>query len=208
MPGAAGERYYVENSKQHPRGIGNWISASSGKVAVTLSSSVAVADYIDPTENPVGYTILQPILMASRQSCHYQGNSYFQPGDHSFRFSLTSHESGNIAREEQGVSANAPLVAVYQPVQQKNAVLEEQTSFLNTNNSFVKVTAFKKCEDDNSFIVRLYNTSAEEQKVKLECMGQAFDLIKTNLIEEEIQPENEIVLGKYAIETYKLKMKK
>lgn len=39
-------------------------------------------------------------------------------------------------------------------------------------------------------------------------MGQAFDLIKTNLIEEEIQPENEIVLGKYAIETYKLKMKK
>ena len=208
MPGAAGERYYVENSKQHPRGIGNWISASSGNVAVTLSSSVAVADYIDPTENPVGYTILQPILMASRQSCHYQGNSYFQPGDHSFRFSLTSHASGSIAREEQGVSANAPLVAVYQPVQQKNAVLEEQTSFLNTNNSFVKVTAFKKCEDDNSFIVRLYNTSAEEQKVKLECMGQAFDLIKTNLIEEEIQPENEIVLGKYAIETYKLKMKK
>ena len=207
MPGAAGERYYVENSKQHPRGIGNWLSASSDKAAVTLSSSVAVADYIDPTEAAVDYTILQPVLMASRQSCHYQGNSYFQPGDHSFRFSLTSHRAGSLEREEQGVSANTPLVSVYQPFQQKNAMLDEQTSFLTVDNPSVKVTAFKKCEDDNTFIVRLYNTSGEEQKVKLDCMGKSFQLVKTNLIEEELQPESEIVLGKYAIETYKLKQK-
>lgn len=58
MPGAAGERYYVENKEQHPRGIGNWISAASDQMAVTLSSSVAVADYIDPTDNPVDYTVL------------------------------------------------------------------------------------------------------------------------------------------------------
>ena len=96
MPGAAGERYYVENKEQHPRGIGNWISAASDNLAVTLSSSVAVADYIDPTDNPVDYTILQPVLLVSRQSCHYEGNSYFQPGDHSFRFSLTSHEKGSV----------------------------------------------------------------------------------------------------------------
>lgn len=57
MPGAAGERYYVENSKQRPRGIGNWLSAAGEKCAVTLSSSVAVADYIDPTDQPVDYTI-------------------------------------------------------------------------------------------------------------------------------------------------------
>lgn len=207
MPGAAGERYYVENKKQHPRGIGNWISAASDNLAVTLSSSVAVADYIDPTDNPVDYTILQPILMASRQSCHYQGNSYFQPGDHSFSFSLTSHEVGSIKREEFGVSANAPLVAVCQPSQAKDAILSEETSFLQLDNPLVKVTAFKKCEDDNSFIVRLYNTTGEEQKVSLDCMGQSFDLIKTSLIEEELQPAENIVLGKYAIETYKLKRK-
>lgn len=207
MPGAAGERYYVENKEQHPRGIGNWISAASGKSAVTLTSSVAVADYVDPTDNAVDYTILQPILMASRQSCHYQGNSYFQPGDHSFSFSMTSHDAGSIQREEEGVSGNSPLVAVYQPAQLKNASLNEKTSFLQLDNPLVKVTAFKKCEDDNTFIVRLYNTSGEEQKVSLDCMGQTFDLVKTNLIEEELQPEQQIVLGKYAIETYKLRKK-
>lgn len=207
MPGAAGERYYVENKEQHPRGIGNWISAASGKTAVTLSSSVAVADYIDPTDNPVDYTILQPVLMASRQSCHYQGNSYFQPGDHSFSFSLTSHDSGTVLREELGVSANSPLVAVYAPSQFRDASLDEKTSFLKLDNPLVKVTAFKKCEDDNTFIVRLYNTSDKEQKVTLDCMGQSFDIIRTSLIEEELNHENNIVLGKYSIETYKLKMK-
>lgn len=207
MPGAAGERYYVENKDQHPRGIGNWISASSDKVSVTLSSSVAVADYIDPTDNPVDYTILQPILLASRQSCHPQGNSFFQPGDHSFRFSLTSHESGSIEREEEGVSGNFPFISIYHPVKQEKAFLSECTSFLQLDNPLVKVTAFKKCEDDNTFIVRLYNTSCEEQKVKLNCFEQSFNLIKTSLIEEEIQPEKDIILGKYAIETYKLKKK-
>lgn len=207
MPGAAGERYYVENKEQHPRGIGNWISAASDNLAVTLSSSVAVADYIDPTDNPVDYTILQPVLLASRQSCHYEGNSYFQPGDHSFRFSLTSHEKGSIKREECGVSANAPLMAVYQPLQSANPLLEEKASFVEIDNPKVIISAFKKCEDDNSFIIRLYNTSGEDQKVSLNCFGKSFDVIKTNLIEEEIQPEPEIKLGKYAIETFKLKLK-
>lgn len=207
MPGAAGERYYVENKVQHPRGIGNWISAASDKVAVTLSSSVAVADYIDPTDNPVDYTILQPILMASRRSCHGLGNDYFQPGDHSFRFSLTSHKPNSIKREESGVSGNTPLDYVYSPAQIKNASLAEKTSFFSVDNPLVKVTTVKKCEDDNSLIVRLYNTSGEEQKVNINCMGKLFDIVKTNLIEEELQPVESVVLGKYAIETYKLKIK-
>lgn len=207
MPGAAGERYYVENKLQHPRGIGNWISASSDNIAVTLSSSVAVADYIDPTDNPVDYTILQPILLASRKSCHSEGNSYFQPGDHFFHFSLTSHEKGSIKREEYGVSANLPLMAVYQPLNSVNPMLEEQTSFIGLDNPKVIITAFKKCEDDNSFIIRMYNTSSEEQMVSLNCQDRSFDLIKTTLIEEELQSEKNIKLGGYSIETYKLIVK-
>lgn len=207
MPGAAGERYYVENKKQRPRGIGNWISAANDKVAVTLTSSVAVADYIDPTDQPVDYTILQPILLASRHSCHGLGNPYFQPGDHSYRFSLTSHSSGSKAREEQGVSANVPLLTVFNPVQNVNASLPETISFISIKNPNVKVTALKKCEDDNSFIIRLYNTSADKQEVDINIYGkQPATIIHTNLIEEEMNPVENIQLGKYAIETYKLKL--
>lgn len=207
MPGAAGERYYVENKKQRPRGIGNWISAANDKVAVTLTSSVAVADYIDPTDQPADYTILQPVLLASRHSCHGLGNPFFQPGDHSYRFSLTSHSSGSRAREEQGVSANVPLLNVFNPVQNVNASLPETVSFISIKNPNVKVTALKKCEDDNSFIIRLYNTSADKQEVDINIYGkQPATIIHTNLIEEEMNPVENIQLGKYAIETYKLKL--
>lgn len=207
MPGAAGERYYVENSKQRPRGIGNWLSAAGEKCAVTLSSSVVVADYIDPTSQPVDYTILQPILLASRKSCHPLGNEFLQPGDHSYHFSLTSHEVGSPMREEFGVSANEPLVAVYNPIRYEKVSLPEEISFVSLDNPNVKVTAFKKCEDDNSLIIRLYNCSDTNETVNLRMAVQPKEIIHTNLIEEELAPVREIVLGKYAIETYKIKFR-
>ena len=35
------------------------------------------------------------MLLASRRSCHGQGNWYLQEGDHRYRFSLTSHEAAD-----------------------------------------------------------------------------------------------------------------
>ncbi len=206
MPGAAGERYYVENKEQHPRGIGNWLSATDGEYAVTLSSSVAVADYIDPTNNPVKYTILQPILLASRKSCHPLGNDFFQPGDHFYHFSLTSHPVGEAKREMFGLSANEPLIAVYNPDTYINASLPEQYSFVSLNNPNVIITTIKKCEDDNSMIIRLYNCTDREEKVELTLHTTPKEIIRTNLIEEELESVSEITLNKYAIETYKIKL--
>ena len=205
MPGAAGERYYVENKKQRPRGIGNWLSAADDKSAITLSSSVVVVDYVDPTDHPVDYTILQPVLLASRKSCHPLGNEYIQPGDHSYHFSLTSHGAGSPIREEFGVSSNEPLVAVYNPLSYKDAALPEELSFVSIDNPNVKVTAVKKCEDDNSLIVRMYNCSDKEEPVRLRMFIQPKEIIHTNLIEEELSPVREITLGKYAIETFKIR---
>lgn len=205
MPGAAGERYDVENSRQRPRGIGNWLSAAGETCAVTLSSSVAVADYVDPTDYPVAYPVLQPILLASRRSCHAKGNDFFQPGDHTYRFSFTSHAVGDIAREEFGQSANAPLVAVYNPQPFRAASLPEVCSFVSVSHPQVKITAFKKCEDDNSWILRLYNCSGKEETVSLQMFRRPKEIIHTNLIEEELAPVREIRLGKYAIETYKIR---
>lgn len=205
MPGAAGERYYVENSRQRPRGIGNWLSAAGETCAVTLSSSVAVADYVDPTTDPAPYTILQPVLLASRKSCHSEGNDFFQPGDHTYHFSFTSHAPAAITREEFGQSANAPLVATYNPEPFQTASLPEIASFVSVGNPQVKMTAFKKCEDDDSFIVRLYNCSDREESVTLQMLRKPKEIIHTNLIEEELAPVEDIRLGKFAIETYKIK---
>ena len=74
------------------------------------------------------------------------------------------------------------------------------------DNPQVKVTALKKCEDDNSLIVRLYNCSGQEEVVHLQMPFQPKAIVHTNLIEEELESVQEIRLGKYAIETYKIKL--
>ncbi|MGM9812851.1 MAG: glycosyl hydrolase-related protein [Muribaculaceae bacterium] len=204
MPGAAGERYYVENKLQHPRGIGGWIGALGDGVAVTLASSVAVADYVDPTDNPVDYAVLQPILLASRRSCHPEGNNFSQPGDHHFHFALTSHAVDNIRRNQFGTSANTPLLTVFSPIESKKAHLAGEMSLFGIDNANVNITAIKKCEDDDSYIVRMYNTTDAEQRVHIKCGERKFKIVATNLIEEEQGEVDDIVLGKYAIETFKL----
>lgn len=52
----------------------NWFAASDDLSNVMLSSSVGVFGYKDVTSNPVDYPILQPVLLASRKSCHWKGN--------------------------------------------------------------------------------------------------------------------------------------
>ena len=144
MEGAAGERYKTECKKIHPRGIQNWISSSNASFGVTLSSSVAVADWIDPTDQPVKNQILQPILLASRKSCHWEGNEYLQTGDHSFSFSMTSHQSGWQNGALFGRQSNEKLLAVKQNHLFENALLPESLSFLKTDQSNVEISTFKK----------------------------------------------------------------
>ena len=64
----------------HPREIENFISASDGNFGVTLSTNLAVADWIDPGRESVDYPVLQGILLSSHKSCHYLGNWYHQEG--------------------------------------------------------------------------------------------------------------------------------
>ena len=71
MEGAAGERYTVPCKELHPRGIENWMSASSEDFGFTLASSVVGVDYINPTDKNLDNTIIQPILLASRRSSNH-----------------------------------------------------------------------------------------------------------------------------------------
>lgn len=204
MPGAAGERYLVENAVQRPRGIGNWIAASGERHTVTLSSSVAVADYIDPTTNPSDKAILQPILLASRKSCHWQGNEYLQKGNHYYHFSLSSHAKDAQESMRFGTAANESLKAVYAPRTYREAYLPVSLSFMDFGNAQAVVSAIKKSEDDNSLVIRLYNSSGEKQVLHPTFFRQPIHIIQTNLIEEEVGPVDQMVLNPYAIETYKL----
>lgn len=91
MRGAAGGwswwgAYTQEPKEIHPREIQNFISANGSDYGVTLSSEVAVADWIDPAVEGSDFPVLQGVLLSSHKSCHGLGNWYHQTGKHHFPF--------------------------------------------------------------------------------------------------------------------------
>jgi len=210
IDGAAGERYTTHCKDIHPRGIENWIAAYDKEIGITLSSSVAVADYIDPTGKGITNPVLQPILLASRKSCHWEGNDYLQAGDHFFSFSITSHQPDWKNGYKFGRQANEKLLIVVNPDHHRKKSLPEELSFFSTGNENIVISTIKKCEDDASLVIRLYESEGVKADVSLITHFDLKDAFKTNIIEEEgvkIPVEKNLLrmdIGKYAIETFKL----
>jgi len=186
IAGAAGERYTAICKDIHPRGIMNWIGASNDHFGVTLSSSVAVADYIDPTDSLNNQTILQPLMMAARRSCHWEGNLYPQTGNHYFKFSLFSHDKGWINGNDKGIEANNNLLTVVDPVKVQNANLNESQSFFDNDNKNVIISTIKKCEDDETIVLRYYDISGKNGKLKIQSFIPCKEIQSTNMLEEVI----------------------
>ena len=99
----------------HPREVQDWVAASGSDFTVMMSSSVAVFDYLDSQEKNDRLTLLQPVLLASRRSCHSLGNWYLQKGDHQYQFSLTSFAGGWRNNIHFGNEVNGPFPAVAAP---------------------------------------------------------------------------------------------
>ena len=211
IAGAAGERYTTPCSEVHPRGIQNWIGASGSGFGVTLSSSVAAADWIDPTDTSTSYPILQPILLASRRSCHPEGNEYLQTGDHYYHFSLTSHQPGWINGANFGCEANETLKAVWADHRFADASLPESMSFFHTDEPNVLVSTVKKAEDRNDVVARIVDLEGKDRTVTFSSFKPIRVATETNLIESEKGPlpvvgeKVTIRLGHNSIETFEFK---
>jgi alpha-mannosidase len=102
----------VPSYKIHPRFVQNWISAGNKDFTVALSSMAATWDYLDAHEKKDRFTLLQPILLATRKSAYEQGNIFSPPGDYHYRFALTSFAGGWRNNIRFGDEINAPFPAV------------------------------------------------------------------------------------------------
>jgi alpha-mannosidase len=210
MKGIAGERYRTPVAAVRPRSIQNWIDVSDNDIGVTFASSVAAWDYLDPTDQPASVPLLQPILLASRRSCHGAGPWYLQTGDHQFRFSLTSHRPGWKNGRRFGVGSNTPLSVVYNPDPATRQSLPEEKGFFSVSVENIALSTIKKCEDDNSVIIRVFEDSGKDVTAKLRMGFPLRGLEMTNMIEEEGTPGkfnlDEVTFGitHNAIQTMKL----
>ncbi|NEW83419.1 MAG: hypothetical protein GZ094_13780 [Mariniphaga sp.] len=171
---------------------------------------MAVFDWIDPTSNPAGYAILQPVLLASRKSCHGEGNYYLQPGDHSYNFSIYSHPGDWKNGYRAGTQSNQPLKAITVKPGINNGAMAETMSFISVENKNLVLSTIKKCDDDNQVIVRCYDMEGKDSDAKISVYKPFQKAELTNLIEEEDKSipgsGKDLVLkmGHHAIETIKL----
>lgn len=210
MEGAAGERYQVDCKEIHPRSIQNWINVSSGDVGVTLSSSVVGVDYIDITGTSPGNTLIQPILFASRRSCHGLGNEYLQTGDHYFHFSLQSHEPGWENGYRFGVEANEKLLVTGDLRKFTGANLPEEKSFFSVDADNLILSVIKKAENSPEVIIRGYEVEGKQAEAILKSAFEFKSLTPASLIEEangkaiQMSKKPKLNFGAFAIETFKL----
>jgi alpha-mannosidase len=218
IAGAAGfskasQIYDTPCSKVHPREVQDWFSASDGTSGITISSDVAVFDWIDPTSNPAGYAILQPLLLASRKSCHSEGNYYLQPGDHNYTFSIYSYRGDWKNGYRFGTQSNQPLKAVIIKSSSGNGTMPETMSFISVENKNLILSTVKKCEDDDNVIVRCYDIEGIDSDAKISISTPFKKAELTNMIEEEgkLIPGGGsnlgLRVGHQAIETIKLFVK-
>jgi alpha-mannosidase len=193
-----------------PREVQNFISAGDDASGITLSTSVAFCDFKDPTDSPAPYPVLQPILLASRRSCHGEGNWYLQEGDHHYSFSLTSHGPGWRSGYKQGIQPNNPLIALVSPAAGAGASLPESMSFLSISAPNVLISALKKAEDDDSVILRVYDIEGKDSEARLNLFVPVKAAETVNIIEEEgtaLKPAKDglsLKIGHRAIETFRL----
>jgi alpha-mannosidase len=154
--------------------------------------------------------MLQPVLLASRRSCHGEGPWYLQQGDHHYRFILTSHKPGD--GRQFGAASNAPLTAVFDPPVQESRTLPESRSFFDTGSDHVVLSTMKKGEDDESVVVRLYEADGKDAVSTLTLPFDPIRMERTNMIEEEGQESDmenvqggraQLSLSHHAVETVK-----
>jgi alpha-mannosidase len=210
-----GPEYLQDCSEVNPREVQNFISAIGDDFGVTMSSSVAVCDFIDPTAYSIApYPILQPILLASRKSCHVNGNWYLQGGEHHFRFSLFAHKPDSNLGRKPATGANNEMRSVVGATAIPGANLPQSHSFASVSGDNVVLTALKKAEDDDDVVVRLVEMHGADTEAKVRINIPLQTAVQTNMIEEGADPvdfadgELSVRIGHHAIETYKLSVSK
>ncbi|MBS1602887.1 MAG: alpha-mannosidase [Bacteroidetes bacterium] len=205
--------YRQKPEEIHPRESQNFVTAAAGDIAITMSSRMAVFDYIDPARDAVSYPVLQAVLLTTQKSCHGEGPWYYQRGRHVFRLSISSHPSDWKQAFAFGMGNNHPLHVV-PAVPLKKASLPLRMSFFGSAAPGTLITAVKKADNSDDIILRVVNMDKIPQQNEIHLFGQIRELKKVNLIEEEeetLAPEGERIRGTIGggrIDTYSIGLKK
>jgi len=115
-------------------------------------------------------------------------------GEHFYKYSVVFYEGDWRDAEvyKTGMEFSQPLLAA----QVDNVPSEVKISFISIKPENIVASALKKAEDDNSIILRFFETTGKKSKAKITLPPNVKAVKETNLIEEETGKEYKIRNGK------------
>jgi hypothetical protein len=136
------------------REIQSFFAVQNDELTVALDSSTVLIDFKDRV-NENQSCILQPILLASINSCGGDHYYYCQKGLHGYRFSLHTFKQDALKAIRTGMEFYHPLVAKPVVTQGTNN-LPEIYSFFEMKPKNVFLSTIRQAGDGKGFIVRFY----------------------------------------------------
>lgn len=205
-----GPVYTDEQVDVHPRTVQHFITCTTPQFGLTLSTSVAAFDHVDPTNSPDLGPLLQPILLASRKSNHPRGNWYLQAGDHHYTFSITSHAPDWRQGWQAGMAPGRPLHAVAVDAPAASPALPQRHALVEVSPPNVVVSTVKQAQDGQGYIVRVYEIEGRATTFTVRCGFEVESVQRVDLLESaaggDAIPVSDNTfsadLGAYAIETF------
>ena len=140
-----------------------------------------------------GCDVNRNVLRLSLLRSSYEPDPIPDKGIHHFKYAIIPHQkdwkTANTLRT--GYELNQPLLPILTDKHQGTLPFEE--SFVRCSADNIIITAFKKCEDDDSLIIRFYETHGEAVDVSFGFSFKILHVIETNLLERDMDnPEVEI----------------
>jgi len=223
-----------------PREVQNWVDVSENGLGVTLAvGATCLNDIRDITTDPVSEPMIQPVLLTTLLDLEIPGQAehpwWTQPGYHEYHYGLTSHGGSwrdnwrfgwefsdplraVVVRDQEDAGSEIDLYTDSDPPEKRRSVprtvtygsLPGEFSFCSIAPENLVVSTIKKCDDDDSVIVRYFDMEGRDSPAELRFFRPASSVEQTNLIEEEASPlageGNALQLpsAPYSIDTVKL----
>ncbi|MBP1665127.1 MAG: man, partial [Bacteroidetes bacterium] len=136
-----------------------------------------------PSDNTLRLTLLHTPKTSDRYT--YQSRQDF--GHHTFTYSIVGHENQlqEASIPSKSEELNNPLMAFETP--RHKGILGREFSFVKLSTSQVALKTLKKAQNDDSYILRFYETQGKEAKnVTVEFPSAIVSAVETNGVEHEI----------------------
>jgi len=137
-----------------------------------------------------GCDIQENIMRLSLLRSSYEPDPVPDTGTHYFKYAISPHKydwktAGTL---RHGFELNQPLLATLTDKHTGNFPLQQ--SFVQCNTENIIITTLKKCEDNDSLILRFYETHRRESKVTFEFSLGILEVSETDLLERDLENSN------------------